>query len=130
MVIEDGHAVDDPPECNDLHGDNAYRYDYFHPVWIIPFRSVPVKCNDRGVDTVQYDTDYHNEGRPSGHSYFFIPDAVCKQEGREKNQAENLEKEPVSIRGEKVLPVIGVGQSEEFKEKIREQGSRSSLCKP
>jgi hypothetical protein len=52
VVIQYSHAVDDPPECKDLHSDYADCYGHFHPVGGIPFRSVPVEGYNRYVDSV------------------------------------------------------------------------------
>ena len=76
MVVEDGHAVDDPPECKDLHSDYADCYGHFHPVGIISFRSVPVEGDNRCIDSVYYNADDRDKGSPSCYRDVLVAHAI------------------------------------------------------
>jgi len=58
MVVEDSHSVNNPPKCENPHGYHTNRYNDFCPHRVVPLGSIPVKCNNRCVNSIQHNTDH------------------------------------------------------------------------
>lgn len=121
MIIQDCHPVYNPSEGKDFHGDDADCYGHFHPVRIVPLCCVPVEGDHRGIDPVQDNAYDRQKCSPPRHPYFFVPNAVGKEECREEYEPEHLEQEPVSVRSVQVLPGMSVSGPEKSQKKVGEE---------